>query len=46
MVAVMHGVLTNAETVLAQNGRHGDVGEFRERCRQVMEADFRAGLSG
>ena len=26
VVAVMHGVLTHAEKVLAQNGRHGDVG--------------------
>ena len=44
VVAVMHEVLTNAEKVLARNGSHDDVSEFRRLSRQVMEADFRAAV--
>jgi hypothetical protein len=41
---VMHEVLTNARKVLARNGSHDDVSEFRKLSSQVMEADFRAAV--
>jgi uncharacterized protein YbcI len=42
VVTVMHDVLTKAEKVLAQSGRHGEVTEAHGLFRQAMEADFRA----
>jgi uncharacterized protein YbcI len=42
VVALMHNVLTKAERILAQTGRHGDVTEARGIFHQEMEADFRA----
>src|SRR3984885_10774935 len=42
VVTVMHDVLTKAEKILAQTGRHGDVSEARGIFHQEMEADFRA----
>ena len=44
VVAAAHDVLTNAEKVLARNGNHEDVREFRELFRRVMEADFCAAV--
>jgi uncharacterized protein YbcI len=37
----MHGVLTNAEKHLAQNGSHGDVAEVRHLFQREMETDLR-----
>jgi uncharacterized protein YbcI len=42
IVTVMHDVLTKAEKILAQTGRHGDVTEARGIFHQEMEADLRA----
>jgi uncharacterized protein YbcI len=42
VVTVMHDVLTKAEKILAQTGRHGDVSEARGIFHQEMEADLRA----
>ncbi len=42
VVTVMHDVLTKAEKILAQTGRHGDVTEARGIFHQEMEADLRA----
>jgi uncharacterized protein YbcI len=42
VVTVMHDVLTKAEKILAQTGRHGDVSEARGILHQEMETDFRA----
>jgi uncharacterized protein YbcI len=46
VVAVAHDVLTNAEKVMAKNGNHDDVIEFRGLFRQVMEADLRGAVEG
>jgi uncharacterized protein YbcI len=42
VVTVMHDVLTKAEKILAQTGRHGEVTEVHGLFRQEMEVDFRA----
>jgi uncharacterized protein YbcI len=42
VVTLMHDVLTKAEKILAQTGRHVDVTEAHGLFRQEMEADFRA----
>ena len=42
VVTLMHDVLTKAERILAQTGRHGEVTEAHGLFRQEMEADFRA----
>jgi uncharacterized protein YbcI len=42
IVTMMHDVLTKAEKVLAQTGRHGEVADAHGLFRQEMEADFRA----
>jgi len=44
VVAVMHDVLTKAEKALVQNGRRGDISEFRSLSRRAMEADLRAAV--
>ena len=42
VVTVMYDVLTKAEKILAQTGRHGDVSEARSIFHQEMETDLRA----
>jgi uncharacterized protein YbcI len=42
VVTLMHDVLTKAEKVLVQTGRHADVSEAHGLFRKEMEADFRA----
>ena len=42
VVTLMHDVLTKAEKVLVQTGRHSEVTEAHGLFRQEMEADFRA----
>ncbi len=42
IVTMMHDVLTKAEKVLAQTGRHGELAEAHSLFRQEMEADLRA----
>jgi uncharacterized protein YbcI len=42
VVTVMHDVLTKAEKILAQTGRHGDVSEARGIYHKEMETDLRA----
>jgi uncharacterized protein YbcI len=42
VVTTMYDVLTKAEKILAQTGRHGDVSEARGILHQEMETDLRA----
>ena len=42
VVTVMYDVLTKAEKILAQTGRHGDVSEARGIYQKEMETDLRA----
>jgi uncharacterized protein YbcI len=42
VVTLMHDVLTKAERILAQTGRHSEVTEAHGLFREEMEADFRA----
>lgn len=44
VLAVMHGVLCNAEKTLVQNGSQDDIDQARRLFRQVVEADFRAAV--
>jgi uncharacterized protein YbcI len=44
VVTLMYDVLTKAEKILAQTGRHGDVTEAHGIFNQEMEEDFRAGV--
>ena len=44
LVTLMHGVLSHAETILGQNGRHTSVIDWRATLQTALEPDFRAAV--
>ncbi len=44
VVTLMHGVLSKAEKLLADNGNHGEIQRARELYRGEMEGEMRAAV--